>query len=167
MHRTRQTLGSPQSTRSGWWNCLKPRPVWLHLHRLPLHHRQSTSLQLPITAAPLNRPGLGCCSPLRVGCVRVPRRMLCAPMSRLKQVSCICHNPLRLLGGSFSRSMSHFRPGTPGKIPGGEGRTQRVRVLRRTEIRGKPGKTCACRHESQKQNFDPIISVKKSTSRRL
>lgn len=71
------------------------------------------------------------------------------------------------MGGSFSRSMSHFRPGRPGKIPGGEGPTHRARVLRRTVTRGKPGKTRACPQESQKQQPVPTISVKKFTLRPL
>jgi len=33
-----------------------------------------------------------------------------APMPQLNQVLCSRHNPLHLLGGSFSRSISHFRP---------------------------------------------------------
>jgi hypothetical protein len=40
---------------------------------------------------------------------------------KLNQVSCNRHSPLHLLGGSFSRSILHFRPRHLGKIPSGEG----------------------------------------------
>jgi len=80
------------------------------------------------------------------------RLFFVSPISQLSQVSCSCHNPLYLLSGSFSHSISHFSARELGKMPGGAERTQRVRVfLSHTTIRGKPGMTWRVSHESQKK----------------